>query len=437
LPSEEACEVAPAFRGLAAWREECFDPVVATFPEELARAMAEIPVVTPQELSQQLGVAARPLGTPSPPTPSLAGTPTLLDVREGFEVAGGTLPGAIHVPHTRVEDDVERLLPNKARPVVVFCSGSRRAALVGVQLRELGYDHVSRLAPGFDVWRRLGLPVERRGPSREGSGTPSASDPSVRYARHLALPSVGAAGQEKLRAARVLVVGAGGLGSPAALYLAAAGVGTLGVVDDDVVELSNLQRQVLHTTARVGSPKVESAEVTLTALNPDVTVVPLHTRATRENAKDLVKTYDVVLDGTDNLATRYALNEACFATERPLVFGSVHRFDGQVAVFGHAARHGVHARWSGPCYRCLHPHEPRDGEPALAADCTTDGVLGVLPGLVGTLQALETLKLLLGLGRSLTTSVLHVDALTLRFTELMLRADPGCPVCGSKVRVGG
>jgi molybdopterin/thiamine biosynthesis adenylyltransferase len=244
---------------------------------------------------------------------------------------------------------------------------------------------------------------------------------------------VGASGQAKLRAARVLVVGAGGLGSPAALYLAAAGIGTLAVVDDDVVELSNLQRQILHTTARVGTPKVDSARATLTALNPDVHVVPVRARVTRENAADLVKTYDVVVDGSDNLPTRYALNEACFATERPLVFGSVHRFDGQVAVFGHPVRHGVHTRWAGPCYRCLHPVPPTDDVAlsALAPDCTTDGVLGVLPGLIGTLQATETLKLLLGLGRSLCTSVLHVDALSLRFAEIALRPEPDCPVCSA------
>jgi molybdopterin/thiamine biosynthesis adenylyltransferase/rhodanese-related sulfurtransferase len=387
---------------------------VATFPDELARAMAEIPAVSPQELAHQLGV-----GSPSPVAP-----PALLDVREDFEVAEGTLPDALHVPHTRVEAEIERLLPNLTRPIVVFCSGSRRAALVGMQLRELGYEHVSRLAPGFDRWRRLGLPVS---PLRA-----SATATSARYARHLALPSVGAAGQAKLRAARVLVVGAGGLGSPAALYLVAAGVGTLGIVDDDVVELSNLQRQILHTTARVGTPKIDSARATLTALNPDVHVVPIRVRVTRDNAAELINGFDVILDGTDNLATRYALNEACFAAERPLVFGSVHRFDGQVAVFGHPARHGLGTRWSGPCYRCLHPNEPvAQDASAFAPDCTTDGVLGVLPGLVGTLQALETLKLLLGLGRSLTDTVLHVDALSLRFTAITLRPEPGCRVCGT------
>lgn len=413
--------------------------------------MAEIPAVTPEALAARLGVAQRPHAPPGSPTApldpaTLANIPALLDVREDFEVAEGTLPGALHLPHTRVEDEVERLLPHKAHPVVVFCSGSRRAALVGVQLRELGYEDVTRLAPGFDRWRRLGLPVERplpgHAPTSGADRSPAhgGAEPSARYARHLALPSVGAAGQAKLRAARVLVVGAGGLGSPAALYLAAAGIGTLAVVDDDVVELSNLQRQILHTTARVGTPKVDSAHATLTALNPDVHVVPVRARVTRENAADLVKTYDVVVDGSDNLPTRYALNEACFATERPLVFGSVHRFDGQVAVFGHPVRHGVHTRWAGPCYRCLHPLPPSADEPgadpdaslsALAPDCTTDGVLGVVPGLVGTLQATETLKLLLGLGRSLHASVLHVDALSLRFTEIALRPEPHCPVCSA------
>ena len=406
--------------------------------------MAEIPAVTPEALAARLGVAQRPHAPPGSPTApldpaTLANIPALLDVREDFEVAEGTLPGALHLPHTRVEDEVERLLPHKAHPVVVFCSGSRRAALVGVQLRELGYEDVTRLAPGFDRWRRLGLPVERplpgHAPTSGADRSPAhgGAEPSARYARHLALPSVGAAGQAKLRAARVLVVGAGGLGSPAALYLAAAGIGTLAVVDDDVVELSNLQRQILHTTARVGTPKVDSAHATLTALNPDVHVVPVRARVTRENAADLVKTYDVVVDGSDNLPTRYALNEACFATERPLVFGSVHRFDGQVAVFGHPVRHGVHTRWAGPCYRCLHPVPPTDDVAlsALAPDCTTDGVLGVLPGLIGTLQATETLKLLLGLGRSLCTSVLHVDALSLRFAEIALRPEPDCPVCSA------
>ncbi len=248
---------------------------------------------------------------------------------------------------------------------------------------------------------------------------PLTFDEETRYSRHLILPGVGMAGQEQLRRARVLVVGAGGLGSPAALYLAAAGVGTLGIADGDAVDLSNLQRQVLHRTSTVGHPKADSAAATLADLNPGVRVIPLHTRLTAANAREILAAYDVVVDCTDNFPTRYLLNDACALLGKPLVFGSIYRFEGQASVFD--ARRG-------PCYRCLFPAPP---DPARVPSCAEGGVLGVLPGLIGTIQATETLKLLLELGEPLIGRLLLVDALALRFRELALGKNPDCPLCGA------
>ena len=305
----------------------------------------------------------------------------------------------------------------------MYCAGGTRSALAARTLAELGYAHVASLAGGFTRWTDAGLPTE----------TPRAGLDAAqreRYRRHLTLPEVGEEGQARLLASRVLLLGAGGLGSPAALYLAAAGVGTLGVVDADVVDLSNLQRQVLHTTARRGEPKVQSARAAIEALNPDVKVVPFRERFTSDNAlriltgADGAPAWDVVLDGGDNFPTRYLLNDACVLTGIPSVHGSVYRFEGQVTTF---------VPREGPCYRCLYPAPP---PPELAPSCAEAGVLGVLPGLVGLLQATEALKLLLGKGRALTGRLLQVDLLTTRFQELKLRRDPACPVCrdGAEIR---
>jgi molybdopterin/thiamine biosynthesis adenylyltransferase/rhodanese-related sulfurtransferase len=370
---------------------------MASFPEILAEALQRVAAITPEALRARLA----------------QGELALLDVRSELEWKAGSIAGAVHLPENRVDPEIEELLPNKQRPIVVFCSGEKRAALAGANMLELGYANVLRLAPGFDRWRRLGFEVT------VPKGEPFSFE---RYRRQLVLREVGELGQLKLRQAKVLLVGLGGLGSPAALYLAAAGVGTLGLCDADRVELSNLHRQILHSTAQLGELKVKSAEAGLGALNPEVRLLPYPERLTTENARNLVTAFDLVVDGSDNVATRYALNAACVAAKRPLVFGSVHRFSGQVTVFG-GARAG---QWEGPCYNCMHPQAAPAG---LAESCEEAGVLGALPGLVGTLQAVEVLKLILGAGQVLTGRVLLIDALGSRFSELRLRKDPRCTVC--------
>jgi sulfur-carrier protein adenylyltransferase/sulfurtransferase len=370
---------------------------MASFPEILAEALQRVAAITPEALRARLA----------------QGELELLDVRTELEWKAGSIAGAVHLPENRVDPEIEELLPNKQRPVVVFCSGEKRAALAGANMLELGYANVLRLAPGFDRWRRLGFEV----------AVPKAEPFSFeRYRRQLVLREVGELGQLKLQQAKVLLVGLGGLGSPAALYLAAAGVGTLGLCDADRVELSNLHRQILHSTAQLGELKVKSAEAGLGALNPEVRLLPYPERLTTENARSLVTAFDLVVDGSDNVATRYALNAACVAAKRPLVFGSVHRFSGQVTVFGG----GRAGEWEGPCYNCMHPQAAPAG---LAESCEEAGVLGALPGLVGTLQAVEVLKLILGAGQVLTGRVLLIDALGSRFSELRLRKDPRCTVC--------
>jgi molybdopterin/thiamine biosynthesis adenylyltransferase len=273
----------------------------------------------------------------------------------------------------------------------------------------MGYARVASMAGGYGRWSDLGYPVERPRVMR--------AEQKERYRRHLAIPEVGEAGQAKLLGAKVLLVGAGGLGSPAALYLAAAGVGTLGLVDSDVVDLSNLQRQVLHSTRTLGMPKTESAAAALRDLNPDVKVVPFQERLTRENALRILTGWDVIVDGGDNFPTRYLVNDASLLLRVPVVHGSVYRFEGQVTVFwpGH-----------GPCYRCLYPAPP---PPELAPSCAEAGVLGILPGVIGLLQATEAVKLILGIGTPLAGRLLAFDALAGAFQELRLRRDPACPVC--------
>jgi molybdopterin/thiamine biosynthesis adenylyltransferase len=335
----------------------------------------------------------------------------VVDVREPDEVEQGAIPEAILLPRGLLELRIEETVRDKTRPVVVYCAGGARSAFAAAALGELGYEEVVSLAGGFAAWQGAGLPTER----------PRALTPEQRrrYSRHLLVPEVGEAGQRKLLSAKVLLVGAGGLGSPAALYLAAAGVGTLGIVDDDTVDESNLQRQVIHTTDRVGMSKVESARATIGALNPDVAVVAHETRLTAENALSLIGGYDVVLDGTDNFASRYLINDACVLLGKPNVHGSIFRFEGQAAVFSVD---------DGPCYRCLFPTPP---PPELAPNCAEAGVLGLLPGVVGLLQATEVAKLILGVGEPLVGRLLTYDALRAEFRELKLSRDPRCPMCGS------
>jgi molybdopterin/thiamine biosynthesis adenylyltransferase/rhodanese-related sulfurtransferase len=375
-----------------------------TFRELLASVRRDIREVSPEELQRLLAAGDGAGGR----------RVKLVDVREADEYAAGRLPGALHLPRGFLELRIEGAA-ERDEALVLYCQGGTRSALAAHTLQQLGYRDVASLAGGYGRWSDAGLPVER-------PFTLTAAQ-RERYRRHLTLPEVGEEGQARLLQGRVLLLGAGGLGSPAALYLAAAGVGTLGLVDGDVVDVSNLQRQVLHTTARVGQPKTASAREALEALNPDVTVLPFQERLTRDNVLGILERFDVVLDGGDNFATRYLLNDACVMLGKPSVHGSVFRFEGQVSTF-------VPGR--GPCYRCLYPAPP---PPELAPSCAEAGVLGVLPGLVGLLQATEALKLLLGRGEPLVGRLLTYDALATRFTELRLRRDPACPVCREGARV--
>jgi molybdopterin/thiamine biosynthesis adenylyltransferase/rhodanese-related sulfurtransferase len=340
-------------------------------------------------------------------------SPVVIDVREKDEWMEGFIPGSRWIPRGFLEQRIEDQVPERGVPVVLYCAGGTRSALAARSLGELGYTNVSSLAGGFSAWKRAGLEIER----------PFILTPeqTLRYARHTMLPEVGEEGQIKLLKSKVLCLGAGGLGSPASYYLAAAGIGTLGMIDDDVVDASNLQRQILHSTDRIGVPKVESAQKTLTGLNPDVKVVPYRARLTSENVMDILKEYDVIIDGVDNFPTRYLLNDASLKLGKPVVHASIYRFEGQLTTF---------IPFKGPCYRCLYPAPP---PPDMAPSCQEAGVLGVLPGVVGVLQATEAIKILLGIGDTLAGRLLMFDALATKFRELKLRRDPTCPTCGEGV----
>ncbi|MGH2498845.1 MAG: molybdopterin-synthase adenylyltransferase MoeB [Candidatus Limnocylindria bacterium] len=334
------------------------------------------------------------------------------DVREKQEWDEGHLPGAVHVPRGFLEIWAEDRLPDKDKPTVLYCAGGVRSAMAADTLATLGYRDVVSMAGGFNRWKEAGLPWR----------TPETltADQAQRYSRHLLIPEVGESGQHRLLRSSVLLVGAGGLGSPAAYYLAAAGVGTLGIVDSDVVDATNLQRQILHSTDRLGRSKVDSAKETLEALNPDVRIVGYKERLTAENIDRILADYEVIVDGADNFPTRYLLNDAAVKWRKPTVHGSIYRFEGQVTVFKPG---------DGPCYRCLFRTPP---PPELAPSCAEAGVLGVLPGVIGTIQANETLKLLLGIGEPLIGRYLLFDALDATFREVRLRRDPECPVCGDR-----
>jgi molybdopterin/thiamine biosynthesis adenylyltransferase/rhodanese-related sulfurtransferase len=341
------------------------------------------------------------------------GKPALIDVREPDENAQGMIPGTVHIPRGYLELRIERAVPDRAAPVVVYCASGTRSVLAARSLAELGYTNVRSLAGGFTGWKRAGLAWEQPLALRP--------DQEARYSRHTLIPEVGVGGQLRLLKAKVLCIGAGGLGSPSSMYLAAAGIGRIGVIDDDVVDASNLQRQILHATDRVGTPKVESAEATLRGLNPDVVVDKHRTRITSENALALIGGYDVVIDGADNFATRYLVNDCALRLGKPVIHASIFRFEGQITVFpGNGS----------PCYRCLYPQPPPAEE---APSCAEAGVLGVLPGIMGVLQATEAIKLVLGLGDTLAGRLLVYDALKTRFRELKLRRDPKCPTCGDGV----
>jgi sulfur-carrier protein adenylyltransferase/sulfurtransferase len=339
--------------------------------------------------------------------------PVLIDVREKDEWMEGFIPGAQWIPRGFLEQRIEDKVPEKDAAVVLYCAGGTRSALAARSLADLGYTNVLSLEGGFSAWKRAGLDFDRP--------FIMTQDQNIRYARHTMLPEVGQEGQVKLLKSKVLCLGAGGLGSPASYYLAAAGVGTLGMIDDDVVDASNLQRQILHATDRIGIPKVESAARTLTGLNPDVKVIPYKARLTSENVMDILSQYDVIVDGVDNFPTRYLLNDASLKLGKPVVHASIYRFEGQMTAF---------IPGQGPCYRCLYPAPP---PPDMAPSCQEAGVLGVLPGVVGVLQATEAVKIILGLGKTLAGRLLMYDALATKFRELKLRRDPNCPTCGDGV----
>jgi sulfur-carrier protein adenylyltransferase/sulfurtransferase len=364
-----------------------------TFSDLMREARAEIPEVTPLEAE---ALRAHP-------------RTVLVDVREDGEWEQGHIPGAQHVAKSRLEEQVEDRVPDRGTPVVLYCEAGVRSLFAARALRAMGYENVVSMSGGFQEWKSLGLAWAQ----------PAllSAEQQRRYSRHLLIPEVGSDGQAKLLASKALIVGAGGLGSPAALYLAAAGVGTLGIVDFDVVDLSNLQRQVLHTTARVGEKKVVSATAAINALNPNVAVIAVDEALGPSNVERIIAGYDVILDGTDTFDTRYVLNDAAVAAGIPVIHASVFRFEGQISTF---------VPFAGPCYRCLYPTPP---PPEFAPGCSVVGVLGVVPGIMGLLQANEALKVLLGIGETLAGRLLLFDALDATFTELRLRRDPACPAC--------
>ena len=368
-------------------------PNMKTKTEMLKDARSSVPEVQALELSRQ-----------SP-------KPVILDVREKPETDAGMLPGAKHVPRGFLELRIEETVPDRNEDVVLYCAGGTRSLLAGKTLREMGYARVRSLAGGYSAWKDAGLPLEM--PVRLTDAQ------RARYSRHLLIPEVGEPGQAKLLRSKVLLIGAGGLGSPTGLYLAAAGVGRIGIVDDDVVDESNLQRQVLHTTDRIGMPKTESAKKTLQALNPDVMVDEHRVRLQRDNALELFAKYDLIVDGSDNFGTRYLVNDACVLLGKPNVHGSIFRFDGQATTFVPGGGR--------PCYRCLFPEPP---PPELAPSCQEAGVLGVLPGIIGLVQAVEAVKLLIGRGEPLVGRLLLYDALEQRFREVKYVRDQDCPACG-------
>jgi molybdopterin/thiamine biosynthesis adenylyltransferase/rhodanese-related sulfurtransferase len=340
-----------------------------------------------------------------------SGEVLVVDVREQSEWDEGHIAGAVHIPRGNLESRIERAAPDPSRQILIYCAAGNRSVFATRTLEELGYTDVASLAGGFTDWKRNGFPVELSA----GLDAPKRA----RYSRHLLIPEVGEEGQLKLLDSKILLIGAGGLGSPASLYLAAAGVGRLGIVDADVVDESNLQRQIVHSTERLGEPKVDSAKRTIEALNPDVQVVAYKERLTSENVERILADgWDVIVDGADNFPTRYLVNDASVWHGIPVVHGSIYRFEGQVTVLKPG---------EGPCYRCLFPTPP---PPELAPSCAEGGVLGVLPGIIGSLQANEALKLALGIGEPLVGRLLLFDALVNEFTEMKLRRDPDCPVCG-------
>lgn len=370
--------------------------VSPSYQDLVADARRRIREVSAEELAGRLGSADL----------------IVIDVREADEHEDGAIAGSRLIPRGVLESGIAAQVPDPSTPVVLYCEVGARSALAALSLLQMGYRDVSSLEGGFRRWKETGRPWIRPATLTQ--------EQRRRYSRHTLLAEVGEEGQARLLSSRVLLVGAGGLGSPAALYLAAAGVGTLGIVDDDVVDLSNLQRQILHTVDRLGTPKVDSARETLRSLNPDVTVETHGERLTASNALDLMAGYDVIVDGGDNFPTRYLVNDASLHLRVPVVHGAIFRFEGQASVF---------LPYEGPCYRCLFPLPP---PPELAPSCAEAGVLGVLPGIIGSIEAMETIKLLLGIGDPLVGKLLTYDALSQEFQLLRMRRNPDCPACSDE-----
>lgn len=337
----------------------------------------------------------------------------LIDVREPDEHALGLPRNALAIPRARLEQDPTAYIPNYDHKVLLICGSGMRSMLAAEKLAALGYSNLFNVLGGFQRWSTEQLPREHNNLDQ---------DFTERYARHLRLPQVGIDGQKKLEQAHIVLIGAGGLGSPAAYYLAAAGVGNITIIDNDFVDKSNLQRQILHTEASIGSPKVDSAAASMHALNPRIKIRTQQARLNADNVRSIIADADVVIDGSDNFPTRYLLNDACVELAKPLVYAAVQRFSGQISVFDAGCQRG-----SAPCYRCLFPEAP-DGEDA--PNCAEAGVLGVLPGVMGLLQATETIKIILGIGQTLSGRLLQFDALSMRFSELRIPVDEECPCCG-------
>jgi len=360
---------------------------VSTFQELLAQAKSQIDETDPSE-SETL----------------IAQGWVVLDVREVEEYDLGVIPESILIPQGKIEESIKERIPDHDQPIIAMCAGGVRSAFAAVALNELGYKNVVSMDGGFNLWKQQGRSWV--------SSQILKPEQRSRYERHISLSEIGEKGQQKLLESRVVIIGAGGLGSPAALYLAAAGVGTIGVVDMDTVEESNLQRQILHSTETIGKNKVDSAEKTLSALNPDVNVITYNTLLNKDNAIEVIENYDVVVDGTDNLQTRYLINDASVKTGIPVVHGSIFQYEGQITVFDPK---------NGPTYRDVFPEPPESGT---APNCTEAGVLGVLPGIVGSIQALETIKLILGIGEGLSGRLIVFDALEMSFHEYKIDRDP-------------
>ena len=371
-----------------------------TYQELMTEARDSVPEVTIDDVQAQMENGARP---------------TLLDVREREEYREGHLEGSVPLPRGFLEMRIEEAVPDKSAPIVAYCAGGVRSLIAARTLKEMGYENVTSMSGGYTAWKNAGYKWVA-----DRQFTP---DQITRYARHFTLPEVGEAGQAKLLDAKVLCVGAGGLGSPVALYLAAAGVGTIGIADHDTVDMSNLQRQILHTNDRVGMPKVQSAQMTLNALNPDVNVVQFQERLSSDNVMRIIDDFDIVVNGCDNFPTRYLINDACIMAKKTLVDGSIFQFEGQVTVVDPT---------EGPCYRCLFPEPP---PPGMAPSCAEAGVLGVLPGLVGCMQALEAMKIILGAGKPLVGRMMHFDTLSSEIRVLKLRKDPNCLVCSENPKI--